>query len=314
MALDPIVKALLDAAAAMDAPSFDQLTPQQARDMYLLTRRVEQPEPVDRVEDINVPGPAGDIPARLYAPKSDGPQPALVYFHGGGFVIGDIESHDALCRMLANRARCAVVSIDYRLAPEHKFPAAADDCYAATAYIHQNAASFGIDPSRIAVGGDSAGGNLAAVTALIARDKAGPPLVLQLLIYPVTDYNFDTSSYSDNAQGYFLTQATMRWFWAHYLTGDADGANPHASPLRAASLAGLPPAHVITAEYDPLRDEGNAYAGRLRDAGVQVTHKLYNGQIHGFLHMNELIPTGRAAVDECAVILRGVFAKAPSPA
>jgi len=306
MALDPIVKALLDAAAAMDAPSFDQLTPQQARDMYLLTRRVEQPEPVDRVEDINIPGPVGDIPARLYAPASDGPQPALVYFHGGGFVIGDIESHDALCRMLANRSRCAVVSIDYRLAPEHKFPAAADDCYAATAHIHQNAAAFGIDPLRIAVGGDSAGGNLAAVVALMARDNAGPPLVFQLLIYPVTDYNFDTSSYHDNAQGYFLTQATMRWFWAHYLTGDADGANPHASPLRAASLAGLPPAHVITAEYDPLRDEGEEYGHRLDAAGVATTIRRYDGVVHGFVGQAAAVPEGGQAIDLIAQELKAL--------
>lgn len=314
MPLDPIVKMLIDAAAAMDAPAYNTLTPQQARDMYLLTRRVEQPESVARVENLRAPGPAGDIPVRLYAPAADGPLPALVFFHGGGFVIGDLESHDALCRMLANRAGCAVLSIDYRLAPEHKFPAAADDCYAATVWAHKSAASLGIDPARIAVGGDSAGGNLAAVVAQMARDQGGPPVVFQLLIYPVTDYDFGTRSYRDNAEGYFLTTDTMRWFWGHYLTDDSDGASPYASPLRAESLVGLPAAHVITAEYDPLRDEGNAYAGRLEQAGVATTHKQYAGQIHGFVHMNELIPEGRAAVDECAAILRDVFSKAASPA
>jgi acetyl esterase len=314
MPLDPIVKVLIDAVAAMNGPSFNEMTPQQARDTYLLSRGAQKPEDVDRVENITILGPAGDIPARLYAKSSTTALPGLVYYHGGGFVIGDLESHDALCRMFANRTGAVVVSVDYRLAPEHKYPAAADDAYAAAKWVHENAASLGIDASRIAVAGDSAGGNLAAVVAQMARDKGGPPLVFQLLIYPVTDYNFDTSSYSENAEGYFLTQDTMRWFWGHYLANEADGSQPYASPLRAPSLAGLPPAHVITAEFDPLRDEGNAYAERLREAGVPVTHKQYAGQIHAFLHMNELIPAGREAVETCSEILREAFAKAPSPA
>lgn len=314
MPLDPIVKMLLDAVAALNAPSFDEMSPQEARAQYLISRQAEKPEDVDRVEDITIPGPAGAIAARLFANDDADPLPALVYFHGGGFVIGDLNSHDALCRMFANRTGAAVISVDYRLAPEHKYPAAADDCYAATKWVAENAASLGIDATRVAVGGDSAGGNLAAVVSQMARDKGGPRLIFQLLIYPVTDFNFNTTSYSDNAKGYFLTQSMMRWFWGHYLANEADGAQPYASPLRATSLTGLPPAHVITAEFDPLRDEGNAYAARLREAGVPVTHKQYAGQIHGFLHMNELIPDGRAAVEACSEILRDVFAKAPSAA
>ncbi|MBI5289380.1 MAG: alpha/beta hydrolase [Chloroflexi bacterium] len=315
MPLDPIVKALLDQAAALNMPPFSELTPDQARAMFKETRTpVQALEPVDRIEDRAIPGPAGEIPVRVYAPKSSAPLPALVYYHGGGWVIGDLDTHDGLCRKLSNRARCVVVSVDYRLAPEHKFPAAAEDGYAAAAYVHDHAAEFAIDPARIAVGGDSAGGNIAAVTALMARDRGGPRIAYQLLIYPVTDYSFETASYRDNAEGYFLTTDSMRWFWAHYLPGQAEGANPYASPLRAPSLKGLPPALVITAEFDPLRDEGDAYAARLREAGVVLKHSQYPGMVHGFVGMHDLILQGRAAIDECAAVLREAFAGEPAPA
>jgi acetyl esterase len=314
MPLDPLVRNLLDQMAALNMPPMSSLSPDQARAMFKATRSpVEALEPVDRIEDRTIAGPAGDIPVRVYAPASSEPLPALVYYHGGGWVIGDLDTHDGVCRKLANRARCVVVSVDYRLAPEHRFPAAAEDGYAVAAYVHAHAAEFGADASRLAVGGDSAGGNIAAATTLMARERGGPPLVCQLLIYPVTNCSFETASYQDNAEGYFLTTEVMRWFWNHYL-GGTDGAHPHASPLRAPDLAGLPPALVITAEFDPLRDEGDAYAARLREAGVVVTHSPYPGMVHGFVGMHDLIPQGRQAIDECAAVLRRAFTAAPARA
>jgi acetyl esterase len=221
-------------------------------------------------------------------------------------VIGSIETHDGLCRQLANAAGCIVVSVDYRLAPEHPYPAAAEDAYAATRWVVDNARSFGGDPSRVAVGGDSAGGNLTAVVSLMARDRGGPPLVQQLLIYPVTDAPTDKGSYRSNAEGYFLTADMMQWFWRHY-TGEAGSAEPYACPLRAKSLAGLPPALVVTAEFDPLRDEGEVYAARLREAGVPVHLSRYDGMIHGFFAMSAFLDRARAAVAEAAEALRGAF-------
>jgi len=315
MPLDPNVKALLDQMAALNMPPFSSLSADQARAMFKATRTpVEALEPVDRIDDRTIPGPLGAIPVRVYAPASSEPLPLLVYYHGGGWVIGDLDTHDGLCRKIANRANCVVVSVDYRLAPEHRFPAAAEDGYAAAAYIHAHTAEFSGDPERIAVGGDSAGGNVAAVTSLMARDRGGPPLAYQVLFYPVTNYSFETASYRDNAEGYFLTADSMRWFWGHYLGTDGDGADPYASPLNAQSLAGLPPALVITAEFDPLRDEGDAYAARLREAGVAVKHSPYPGMVHGFVGMHDLIAQGRAAIDECAAALREAFAGAPARA
>jgi len=261
-------------------------------------------EPVARVEDRTLPGPAGEIPVRIYAPSDVRGLPALVYFHGGGFVIGDLETHDGTCRSLANAIGCAVVSVDYRLAPEHKFPAGPEDCYAATRWVAEKGAELGIDTSRIAVGGDSAGGNLTAVVALMARDRGGPSLRHQLLIYPVANHDFSTASYQQNRQGYLLSREMMRWFWNHYLARPEDGVNPYASPLRAASLAGLPPAHVITAEYDPLRDEGEALAARLRHAGVPTTQVRYDGMFHGFFSMAAMLDTAKRAVADAAAAVR----------
>jgi acetyl esterase/lipase len=259
---------------------------------------------VARVEERRIPGPAGQIPLRIYTPQARGILPVLVYYHGGGWVIGTFDTHDAVCRHLANRSEAIVVSVDYRMAPEHKFPAAAEDCSAATSWVASNAAALGADPRRLVVVGDSAGGNLAAVVSLMARDRGAPPIALQLLVYPVTDHSYETPSYRENADGYLLTKDAMVWFWNHYLQAPGDGANPYASPLRAASLAGLPPAMVITAEYDPLRDEGEAYARRLREAAVPVTLKRYDGMIHGFFILTGVFDEAIQAIAEAAAEIR----------
>jgi acetyl esterase len=248
------------------------------------------------------------MPTRIYMPYGTGPFPVLVYLHGGGWVIGDLEAYDATCRALTNAAGCLVVAMEYRLAPEHKFPAAPEDCYAATCWVAANAAAIGGDPRRIAVGGDSAGGNLAAVVAQMARDRGGPALVYQLLVYPVTNYGYDTASYEENAEGYLLTRNAMVWFWNHYLRSAADGNNPLASPLRASDLRDLPPAMVLTAEFDPLRDEGEAYAMRLQEAGVPVTLKRYTGTIHGFFSLDAVLDQGKQAMADAAAALRTIFA------
>jgi acetyl esterase len=309
MVLDPQARAVLDQMAAMGGPPINELSVSDARkqaaDMAALQN---PPEVVAKIEDRRLPGPAGDIRVRLYTPADKGPLPVFVYFHGGGWVIGSIETSDALCRALCNAAGCIVLSVDYRLAPEHPFPAAVEDAYHATLWAAANTASFGGDPSRIAVGGDSAGGNLAAVVAQIARDRDQPALQFQLLIYPATDAACDTPSYSENADGYLLTKDAMQWFWNHYMGRDADRRNPHLSPLRASNLTGLPAALVITAGFDPLRDEGERYAERLRDAGVPVQVTRYSSMMHGFFTMAAMIDQGRKAVQQAAAALRTAFA------
>jgi len=266
------------------------------------------PSAVGKVVDRTVPGPAGAIPVRIYSPEGSGPFPLLMFFHGGGFVLCSLETHDELCRALCRDSEALVVSVDYRLAPEARYPAAADDCYAALAWCAQHAAEIGADASRIALAGDSAGGNLAAVTALRARDLGGPALRHQTLIYPATSCAFDTDSYRDNAEGYFLTADALRWFWSHYLGDPAQAEEPYACPDKAPDLRGLPPATVITAEYDPLRDEAEVYARKLRDAGVAVTLKRYDGMIHGFVSMADMFDDGRAAQLLIAAELRAAFA------
>ena len=310
MPLDAVVKVMLDQLAAQEGPAMFDVAPEAAREMYKATSAAAgAPAPVENVEDRSIPGPGGEIPVRIYTPASTEPLPALVYFHGGGWVIGDLDTHDSICRTLTNSAQCVVVSVDYRLAPEHTFPAAIDDAYAATAWVADHAEEIGVDKRRIAVGGDSAGGNLAAVVALIARGKNAPRLVYQLLVYPITNYDFETASYRDNAEGYFLTRDAMKWFWAHYIRSEADGLDPRSSPLRADDLVGLPPALVITAEFDPLRDEGEAYAARLRDDGVPVTVTRYDGMIHGFWQMAALLQQSRDAMHQAAEGLRGAFSQ-----
>ncbi len=309
MPIDPQAQAVLDQLAASGAPPMHTLPVAEARQSYLSTRITGgTPESVSSVENREIAGPGGNIPIRIYTPEGMSPFPVLVYFHGGGWVLGNLETHDHICRALTNAAGCITVAVDYRLAPEHKYPAAVEDCYAATLWASTSAATFNGDSRRIAVGGDSAGGNLAGVVALLARDLGVPPLVYQLLVYPVTDhYQSDKPSYRENAEGYLLTADAMRWFWDHYLSDESAAKHPHASPLQAKDLGNLPPALVITAEFDPLRDEGELYAARLRDSGVAVTSTRYNGMIHGFFSMAAVIDQGKQALAQAAAGLRSAF-------
>ena len=309
MPLDPQAKAVLELLASLGLPPLDELTPEQAR-ANSVARHQPPRNPIDvhRVEDRTIPGPAGEIPVRIYTPAHGDPMPVLLYFHGGGWVLGDLDGSDLPPRKIANHACCVVISVDYRLAPEHRFPAAIDDCFAATVWAAEHAAELGTDASRIAVGGDSAGGNLAAAVALLAHERGGPALTHQALIYPVIDRAFDTPSYEANGDGYGLTKRSMQWFWDHYLGPDSDGGDWRASPARAGDLSGLPPALVVTAEFDPLRDEGEAYAERLRQAGVPVTCTRYDGQMHGFFNMPEAIDDGDRAIAEVGEALKSAFA------
>ncbi|HLI78537.1 MAG TPA: alpha/beta hydrolase [Candidatus Binataceae bacterium] len=299
--LDPQVKVLLDQMAAAGQPPFHAGSPTDARAAMGAMINVFGPGPdVQKVEDRKIPGSAGDIPVRIYTPSGK-PNGILVYFHGGGWVVGDLASHDYVCRAMTNEAGCVVVAIDYRLAPEHKFPAAPEDCFAATQWVAKNAASLGSDADHIAVGGDSAGGNLAAAVSLIARDRGGPRIRHQMLIYPVTDAAMNTASYTEfTADGFVLSKADMEWFWGHYLRNKSDGENPYASPLRAKDLKKLPPAHIITASHDPLRDEGEAYAEMLKKAGNKVKVKRYTGVVHGFFSLQAAIDQGKTATRELA--------------
>ena len=308
MPVESQTKAVLDQLAAMGGAPLHTLPVPQARELMNALRAFSAPGPeVAKVENRNVPGPTGDIPVRVYTPAGKGPFPVLCWFHGGGWVLGDLEGADPTCRELANQVGCVVVSADYRLAPESKFPTAAEDCYTVAKWVAANANALSVDARRLAVGGDSAGGNLSAVVSLMARDRSGPAVRFQLLVYPVTDATFATASYRDNADGYLLTRDSMVWFWNHYLRNDADRANPYASPLRAANLSGLPTSLTITAEFDPLRDEGEAYAKRLQEAGVKGKLSRYDGTIHGFFSMTALLDLGKKAVAEAASALKSAL-------
>jgi acetyl esterase len=304
MTLDSRAKALLDQANAMNATPLKELTPRRARSrMNVSSGLLGEPEPVALIEDAVVPSAAGRrIPVRLYRPEGPTPRPSIVYFHGGGWVTGSIATHDNLCRALANVTRALVVSVEYRLAPEHPFPAALEDAYEVTSWLSERLITLGV--GSLAVAGDSAGGNLAAVVALMTRDLGRVRIDRQVLIYPILDYHFDTPSYHQNADGYLLSRDDMIWFWGHYLADPSHGEHPHASPLRAESLAGLPPTLLITAEYDPLRDEGYAYADRLMAAGVPTLHLGYDGMIHGFIRRLAVFPQARHALEEIATFLR----------
>jgi acetyl esterase len=307
MSLDPQMKNLLDAMVAAEVPAFHTLTPEEARKMT--ARRVAQGgpiEPVAKVEDRTIPGPGGDIPIRIYTPQGPGPFGALLYFHGGGWVVGDINMTDVPCRMLTNASGCVIVSVDYRLAPEHKFPAGPEDCYVATQWVTDNSVALGVDPNRIAVGGTSAGATLAAAVALMARDRGGPHLAYQLLIYPATTSVLNTASHHEFAKDsyYILSRADMEWFWGHYLANPADHTNPYACPAHVKSLRGLPPALVITAEFDPLRDEGEAFARRLEEELVPTVLKRYVGVTHGFFGMPSVLDISKAAIAEVGAALR----------
>jgi len=311
MTLDPQVQAVLDMIEEAGLPQFHELSPADARAMFEATvpKLDIRPETVFRWEERRIPGPGGEIPIRIYTPvEPEAPLPVLVYFHGGGFVIGSLDSYDALCRAIANRAGCIVVSVDYRLAPEAKFPAAVEDCLAALSWVHDNATELDADPERMAIGGDSAGGNLTAVTALGARDAGGPALRLQILIYPVAAGEPETGSHHAFAEGLLLTRANILWFYDNYLNGPEDRGDPRFAPLAAADLSGLPPALLIVAGYDPLRDEGLAYGERLKAAGVATEISNYEGMVHGFVSMSDVIAQGTVAIDQCADALRRAFA------
>ena len=284
-----------------------ELRASRAENAALFLALAGPPQNVTRVENRTIPGPAQPIPIRVYWPAAGRDLPVLLFFHGGGWVIGNLDQVDAQCRALANGAQCVVVNVDYRLAPEHKFPAAVDDAYAAVRYVAAQAAEFDADAGRIAVAGDSAGGNLATVCCLKARDENGPKIAFQLLIYPVTDYDDDRPSMREFAEGHMLTRPLMDYFWRHYVASPAEGRNPQASPINAKSLAGLPPAMVITAECDPIRDQGEAYARKLQEAGVPMTMKRYAGAIHVFFNLGGVIDSGREAVADAAVALRQAF-------
>ena len=308
MPLAPAARTMIDQLEAGGGPALWEMSVDDARSLSAVMGAMDQPPEVAKVEDRMIPGPAGDLPVRIYTPDAPSPRPVVAFFHGGGFVICSVETHDGLARRLANALGAVVVSVEYRLAPEARCPAAAEDCYAATQWVHEHAAELGADPGRLTVAGDSAGGNLAAVVSLMAREQGGPPITSQVLVYPVIDAACDTPSYVENGEGYFLEASGMRWFWDHYLGPDGDGTHHHASPNRAGDLSGLPPAVVITAEFDPLRDEGEAYGERLRDGGVPVTVSRYDGMIHGFFGMTAVLDAARAAMDEAVAALRAVLA------
>jgi acetyl esterase len=302
MPLDPDLKTLLDAMAELNAPPLAEGTPENARLSFrFMTVDMRQPAnvvPVKETADVTIPTPDGPIAARIYRPDCAGPTPTVLFVHGGGFVIGDIETHDNQARSICAGADSVVVSIDYRLAPEAPWPAAIDDAYAALTWTADNVESLGGDPARLAVAGDSAGGNISAVLAQLSRDN-GPQLAAQLLIYPAVDLDPEAPYQSriDNAEGYFLTEAEMRWFGDHYIGTPPSYDDPRMSPIKG-DLGGLPPALVVTAEYDPLRDEGDAYAAALRSAGVKVDARTYPGLIHGFFDMSALSAASSRAVED----------------
>ncbi|MEF8902005.1 MAG: alpha/beta hydrolase [Halovenus sp.] len=305
--LNPQVEAYLHGLSEQGLPPLYQLSLADARETYRdLSVPDDPPSAVASVTDRTVPGPEADIPVRLYTPRGDGPFPPLVFFHGGGWLLGGLDTHDALCRELANAAECLVVAVDYRLAPEHRFPAGLEDCYAVTRWVANNAETVGAEPGTLAIAGDSAGGALAMGVGLLARDRDGPAIDYQVLAYPVTDHTFDTESYEENAQGYFLTRKDMERFWNGYLRSELDGRHPYASPLRSQNLDGLPPSFVLTSGFDPLRDEGRQLADRLSEAGVPTQDAQYDDMIHGFLTMlaDPELDRAHEAIEEIGAAVR----------
>lgn len=311
MPLHPQVQAIRDQLERDPVPGLYTLPIEEARaaDVRGAIETAGAVEPVAEVRDLLVPGPAGELAARMYRPGEDGQLPVLVYFFGGGWSLGTLDTSDAVCRRLTNSARCVTVAMSYRLAPENKFPAAVEDCYAGTAWVAARATELGVDAARLAVGGDSSGGNLAAAVALLARDRGGPALAHQLLVYPNTDYAAETDSMREVTDELFFNPKSIAWYWGMYLRSPQDGANPLASPLRAADLSGLPSATVITAEYDPLRDEGELYARRLAESGVAAEIIRYDGMTHGFFTALGTLDLAREAVATAADRLSRALAR-----
>jgi acetyl esterase/lipase len=311
MPLDPQMETILGLIKQSGLPEVWQLTPDQAREQYLMrVRKLEVKQSIFRTQDRRIPGPDSEIPIRVYWPreaKSGELFPVLLWLHGGGFVIGNLDTHDSVCRMLAVQGDCMVVSVDYRLAPEFKFPAAVDDSHAVLRWLALHGSEIGVDAKRIAVGGDSAGGNLAAVLAILARDEGYPPIALQLLIYPCTAPEPETASHHKFAEGYVLSRNSIVWFYKHYLRNQRDSNDFRFAPLQTDDLSKLPPALVLVAGYDPLRDEGIEYAKRLIEAGNRVTLANYEGVTHGFYLMGGAVDAARRAVAQSAAALREVF-------
>ncbi|WP_106496732.1 alpha/beta hydrolase [Lentibacillus sp. Marseille-P4043] len=311
MPVNPKIQFFLDKLNALPKTPLDEITPEAYRAMETesIKNLPQLEEPVKKVEDRVLKLKGRDIPVRVYTPnKGTAPHPGLVYYHGGGWVLGDLESHDAVCRFLANTASCVVISVDYRLAPESKFPAAVDDAYDSLEWIVEHEEEFAIDRSRIAVGGDSAGGNLAAVACIIAKERKAPEICHQLLLYPSTGFKEEPPSLKENAEGYFLTAESMEWFRKHYFNSDDDMLHPYASPILYHDLSGLPSATILTAQYDPLRDVGKAYAEQLEVNGVNVVYKNYEDLIHGFANFAGFVPEAKDALEDGARSLEKAFA------
>lgn len=308
MSLNPLLKNFLAQLYAQPGPKTWEFTPTEARQAFALLMQFVAPKNVivGKVEDLRASGPNGHIPLRSYTPPGAGsaPLPALVFFHGGGFVIGNLDTHDGICRVLCRESGVRVIAVDYRLAPEHKFPAAVDDAYAALCWVAANAARLGVDTNRMAIGGDSAGGALATVSARTAKEKGGPQLALQLLMFPPADLAADTPSRRNWTDGYFLDRLTIKWFFNNYLPEGADRRDPRLSPLHAPDLQGVAPVWLLTAEYDPLHDEGLEYAAKLRESGVSVTVMDYPGLVHDFIYLDAVLPQAREALRAAAAAVR----------
>lgn len=304
--MHPQVKTFLAALAAENRPPWEEMPPSKARELFASFKTVFGEGPtLHRVEDRTV---AGHVPVRAYWPTDEENLPVVVYYHGGGWVLGNLDTHDSLCRQLASEAECVVIAVDYRLAPDAKFPAAFDDSFAATAYVAEHHDEFSIDPARLVVAGDSAGGNLAAAVAIRAAEVGTPAIHSQVLIYPVVEPNFDSDSYLAHADGFGLTRKTMMWFWEQYVGSDMNTSSHYAIPTLAANQASLPPAHFVLAQLDVLLSEGQAYAERLQAAGVPTTIRHYEGMIHGFVHFSGFFDVGKQAVSDLAEHLRQTFA------
>jgi acetyl esterase len=304
--MDPKAQIVGEFVKSIRVPGYFPPLPELRQQLRTMVALMDEPAPaLARIEDVRIPGPAGEIPARVYAASAGGPRlPAVAYFHGGGWVQGDLETHHGLCARLARHAGALVVAVDYRLAPEHKFPAAVDDCLAAYRWLRDRGRDLGADPARVAVAGDSAGGNLSAVVSQLAAGGGMPLPTCQVLIYPAVDFSLDTDSHRELADGHVIPRDRIAWYTEQYLRSEADKADVRASPLRAPSLAGQPPALIVTGGFDPLRDEGRAYGDRLREAGVDVVYREYPGQIHAFVSLTKAIPQGMACTLEIAEYLR----------